>query len=474
MKKIAEYIKKYDMITTEDKIIAGISGGADSVCLFCVLLELREKSGIEFIAVHINHGLRGADADTDEEFVRGLCDKYGIKLEVFHKDVVSIARKRKQSFEEAGRDVRREAFREVMQKYGGTKIALAHHQNDNAETFLMNLARGTGLKGLTGIRPVNGVYIRPLLCMNRNEIEQFLQERGQTFCEDETNSDTKYTRNSLRHLVVPVLEEKVNAQAVRHMNETMEQLGELEEYMNMQTEEAWSRCAAENGTEEMTINSTLFENYPLIIQKMLVRRAIEWLDGGLKNIGHVHIEQVLELFKKQSGRKMDLPGNMEAVRRYEGVCFRRKKKKECTGESAQEEGEWKKELVIPGQTFIPERNLVITCKIFPKDNDFSVQKIPQKVYTKWFDYAIIQASLSVRTKRSGDKITINKGQTKKLKSWFINQKIPAEQRKEILLLADNEQILWIIGHRMSSAYQITEQTKTILQVEITEEKKDVR
>ena len=474
MKKIAEYIKKYDMITTEDKIIAGISGGADSVCLFCVLLELREKSGIEFIAVHINHGLRGADADADEEFVRSLCDKNGIKLEVFHKDVVSIARKRKQSFEEAGRDVRREAFREVMQKYGGTKIALAHHQNDNAETFLMNLARGTGLKGLTGIRPVNGVYIRPLLCMNRNEIEQFLQERGQTFCEDETNSDTKYTRNSLRHLVVPVLEEKVNAQAVRHMNETMEQLGELEEYMNMQTEDAWSRCAAEKGTGELTIDGALFAGYPLIIRKMLVRKAIEWLDGGLKNIGHVHIEQVLELFKEQSGRKTDLPGNLEAVRQYEGVCFRRIKEKECAGKSAQEEGEWQKELVIPGQTFIPERNLVITCKIFPKDDNFSVQKIPQKVYTKWFDYAIIQASLSVRTKRSGDKITINKGQTKKLKSWFINQKIPAEQREEILLLADNEQILWIIGHRMSSAYQITEQTKTILQVEITEEKKDVR
>ena len=132
MKKIAEYIKKHDMITTEDKIIAGISGGADSVCLFFVLLELREKSGIEFIAVHINHGLRGEGADADEEFVRSLCEKYGIKIEIFHKDVVSIARKRKQSFEEAGRDVRRAAFREVMQKYGGTKIALAHHQNDNA------------------------------------------------------------------------------------------------------------------------------------------------------------------------------------------------------------------------------------------------------------------------------------------------------------------------------------------------------
>lgn len=483
MKRVEKYIQKTGMIQTKDRVIAGISGGADSVCLFFVLLELKKKLGIEFIAVHINHQLREEAADEDEHFVAQLCEKYGIKLEIFHKDVVSIAKKRKQSFEEAGRAVRREAFEETLRKYHGTKIALAHHQNDNAETLLMNLSRGTGLKGLCGIRPVNGIYIRPLLCMSRSEIEAFLEERGQTFCTDETNYDTVYTRNSLRHQVIPVLEEKVNPKAVRHMNETMEQLCELEAYMTEQVEILWKQCVCEK-EDGVLIPKEAFQKQPVLLKKMLIRKCMESLDGGLRDVGQIHILQILELFEKQSGRQLDLPKKMQAYRRYEGVFLQKrkensedpeqKKKVSRTGENTIQEPAWSQELIIPGETKIPERNLTIRCKVFPKGDDFSLKNIPQKGYTKWFDYDIIHSSLCVRTKRAGDKIIINKGQSKKLKSWFINEKIPAESRGDVLLLAEKEQILWIIGHRMSNGYQITEQTQRILQVEITEEEKNGR
>lgn len=481
MKRVEEYIQKTGMITTEDRIIAGISGGADSVCLFFVLLEMQKKQGIDFIAVHVNHQLRKESADADENFVKKLCEKYGIKLEVFHRDVVSIAKNRKQSFEEAGRAVRREAFEETLKKYNGTKIALAHHQNDNAETLLMNLARGTGLKGLCGIRPVNGIYIRPLLCMSRGEIEEFLRKREESFCVDETNSDTNYTRNCLRYQVIPVLEDRVNVQAVRHMNEAMEQLSELEEYMDEQTRSAWESCICEmeNG---LFLDKAAFENYPVLLRKMLIRKCVEQMDGGLRDIGQIHILQILELFEKQCGRRMDLPGRIQAYRRYEGILLQKKDLSENDKKQEQlkscrnriEEPEWKQELVVPGENKICERNLTIVCKLFPKSDDFSIQNIPQKSYTKWFDYDIIKSSLCVRTKKSGDRIIINKGQSKKLKSWFINEKIPADMRGKVLLLADGDQIMWIIGHRMSSAYQITEQTRQILQVEITEEKKNGR
>lgn len=466
MKKVEKYIQKYGMITAEDKVIAGISGGADSVCLFYVLLELQKTVNFEFIAVHINHQLRGADADADEHFVQELCEKNGIKLEIFHQDVVSIAKKRKQSFEEAGRIVRREAFEETMRKYGGTKIALAHHQNDNAETLLMNLARGTGLKGLCGIRPVNGIYIRPLLCMTRREIETYLKERGTAYREDATNSDTTYTRNGLRHLVIPVLEDKVNVQAVRHMNEMMEQICELEEYMEMQTDVAWEACVSCEGEKNFLLSEEPFRKYPEVLQKRLVRRCIEKLEGGLKDSGQVHVRQILDLFEKQSGRCVDLPGNIQAKRGYDGVSIQRKQ------EQLQEE--WKQELVVPGENHFPEKKLTIYCEILEKKEEFFMQNIPQKTYTKWFDYDIIKTSLCVRTKKAGDKIVVKRGQSQKLKSWFINEKIPAEQRGELLLLADGSQILWVIGHRMSSAYQVTESTQRILQVKITEEKEDGR
>ena len=156
MKKIRDFIEKHQLIIPEDHIIAGISGGADSVCLFFVLLDIRARQGVPFTAVHVNHGLRGEAADGDEAFVRELCEKYGVPLEVFRVDLESIAKKRKQSLEESGRNVRREAFEQVCDRCKGTKIALAHHRNDNAETLLWNLSRGTGLAGMCGIRPENG------------------------------------------------------------------------------------------------------------------------------------------------------------------------------------------------------------------------------------------------------------------------------------------------------------------------------
>lgn len=483
MKRVEKYIQKTGMIKTKDRVIAGISGGADSVCLFFVLLELKKKIGIEFIAVHVNHQLREEAADEDEHFVEQLCEKYGIKLEIFHKDVVSIAKKRKQSFEEAGRAVRREAFEETLHKYHGTKIALAHHQNDNAETLLMNLSRGTGLKGLCGIRPVNGIYVRPLLCMSRNEIEEFLAERGQAFCTDETNYDTAYTRNSLRHQVIPVLEEKVNVKAVRHMNETMEQLCELEDYMTEQVERLWNHCVCEK-TNGLLIRKEQFEEQPALLKKMLIRKCMEHLEGGLRDVGQIHIQQIVELFEKQSGRHLDLPKRICAYRVYEGVFLQKRQEDSFKdemqrvdsihGKNAIQKTEWSQILTIPGENKVKERNLTIRCKVFSKSDDFSMENIPQKSYTKWFDYDIIHSSLCVRTKRAGDRIIINKGQSKKLKSWFINEKIPAEKRDDILLIADGEQILWIIGYRMSSGYQITEETQRILQVEITEEEKNGR
>ena len=182
--KVKKYAEKYQMFSSKDCIIAGISGGADSVCLLLVLLELQKEIGFGVVAVHVNHGLRGRDADADEVFVKRLCKERGVTLETYHADVARIANERKQSTEEAGRDVRREFFEQARIKHGGTKIALAHHQNDNAETFLFRLARGTGLKGLGGMAPVKEQFVRPLLCVNRREIESYLRKHNIVYCID--------------------------------------------------------------------------------------------------------------------------------------------------------------------------------------------------------------------------------------------------------------------------------------------------
>lgn len=173
--KVRKYVEKWGMLNAEDKVIAGVSGGADSVCLLLMLMELKKEKGFELAVVHVHHGIRGNAADADESYVRNLCEEIGVFLYTYHEDVVSVAKKRKQSIEEAGRDIRRQCFEQAMSDFGGTKIALAHHKDDNVETLILNLARGSALRGLGGMRPVSGAYIRPLLCLRRVEIETYLK-----------------------------------------------------------------------------------------------------------------------------------------------------------------------------------------------------------------------------------------------------------------------------------------------------------
>lgn len=476
MKRIEKFIQKYHMLTCGDRVIAGVSGGADSVCLFLMLLELREKIGFDLIAVHVHHGLRGEAADQDQQFVEALCEQHRIPLEIFRVNLESIAKKRKQSLEEAGRMVRREAFDSVCKKYGGNKIALAHHQNDNAETLLWNLSRGTGLDGLGGIRPVNGKFIRPLLCMNRKEIEEYLAKRKQSYCIDETNAGTDYTRNKLRHLVLPILEEQVNSAAVRHMNETMEQIWELQEYMQEQVEAAYQECVQEHSEKAcwIQIQQNSFETFPELIKKMVIRKGMEQVGGKKRDLSHKHVDVMMELMNKQVGRTLDLPYEMHAKRNYEGIRLE-KRRTYLSGEEKKAEimQECMSELNIPGETILADRNLKLRCKILEKPKNLSIKDIPQKIYTKWFDYDIIKSSLYIRTRQAGDNIVIDeKGHQKKLKSWFVDEKIPKEVRDSQLLLAENNDILWVLGHRMSQAYQVKQSTKWILQIEVETYKSD--
>ena len=476
MKRIEKFIQKYHMLTCGDRVIAGVSGGADSVCLFLMLLELRKKIGFDLIAVHVHHGLRGEAADQDQQFVEALCEQHRIPLEIFRVNLESIAKKRKQSLEEAGRMVRREAFDSVCQKYGGNKIALAHHQNDNAETLLWNLSRGTGLDGLGGIRPVNGKFIRPLLCMNRKEIEEYLAKRKQSYCIDETNAETDYTRNKLRHLVLPILEEQVNSAVVRHMNETMEQIWELQEYMQEQVEAAYQECVQEHFEKAcwIQIQQKSFETFPELIKKMVIRKGMEQVGGKKRDLSHKHVDVMMELMNKQVGRTLDLPYEMHAKRNYEGIRLE-KQRTYSFGEEKKAEimQECMSELNIPGETILADRNLKLRCKILEKPKNLSIKDIPQKIYTKWFDYDIIKSSLYIRTRQAGDNIVIDeKGHQKKLKSWFVDEKIPKEVRDSQLLLAENNEILWVLGHRMSQAYQVKQSTKWILQIEVETYKSD--
>lgn len=217
---VEKFIREYDMLRQSDCVVAGVSGGADSVCMLLILSELSETMGFAVKAVHLNHMIRGAEADRDEEFVRSLCERKGIPLECFRRDIPAIAKEEGLSSEEAGRRIRYQLFEETADaakdEYERVRIAVAHNRDDLAETVLFNMARGSSLKGLTGIRPVRDNIIRPILFAGRAEIEEYLEEQKEDFCIDSTNLGDDYSRNKIRHVIIPALKE-LNAGAVDHI-----------------------------------------------------------------------------------------------------------------------------------------------------------------------------------------------------------------------------------------------------------------
>lgn len=456
------------MIEEGDRVVAGVSGGADSVCLLFMLCALRERMKFQILVCHVNHGLRGAEADSDEKYVEELCGKLGVPCRIFRENVELTARKRKQSLEEAGRMVRREAFEAMCREYGGTKIATAHHQDDNAETMLLNLARGTGLNGLCGIRPVRERWIRPLLCLGRAEIEKWLESRKIGFCRDATNEEDEYTRNRIRHHIIPALEQQVNMGTVRHLNELSAQLQEVWDFIREQTMEAWDACVSVKedaaGRPTVRIDGRRFQETAPAVRKFLAAECIREAAGAGKDIESVHIDALTALFEKQTGKSLNLPYRVKAQRTYSGVeLFQEEKASENAGTD-------EVELRIPGETRLPGTNKKILCTVSAAGGDFSAEEIPQKSYTKCFDYDIIKYSLSARFRRPGDYFTVDrKGSRQKLKSYFINEKVSREERDRTLLIADGGHIVWIPGMRMSSAYQIGSKTKRILKIKITEE-----
>ena len=485
-----QFIRKHGMIGKGDVVIAGVSGGADSVCLLFVLCALRERLGFQVKVCHVNHGLRGADADGDEAYVRQLCRDLKVPCRFFHEDVELIARNRKQSPEEAGRTARREAFCLMCREDGGTKIATAHHRDDNAETVLWNMARGTGLKGLGGIRPAAGKWIRPLLVLTRIQTEGYLRAKGISWREDATNSENDYTRNRIRHNILPVFGEQVNPRTAEHLDELSRQAREVWDYLEQGADRAWENCveigkagqsagdeaAAHTGEARgLEINREAFQKEAPAVQKQLIRKSLAYVRGQERDIGAVHIAALAELFDRQTGRALDLPGGIKAERTYDGVRI-----KQCGG--AVEDGEepdsrdgFTVSLKVPGRVEIPGTGQIITCRIIENADVSEAEGIQQKSYTKWFDYDIIKYSLSARTRQSGDYLIIDeKGSRQKLKSFFVNEKIPRKERERMLLIADGEHIIWIPGRRMSRACHISSRTKTVLEIKITEEKENGR
>ena len=464
--EVARFARRYGMFPEGCALLAGVSGGSDSMVMLDILLALKNTFSFELQVLHVHHGIRGEEADRDAAFVEAFCRENGLIFHLVRKDVPALAREWKMGLEEAGRAVRRNACQEWVKQQRSLgyhpRAALAHNRNDQAETMLFQLARGSGLSGMAAIRPSSGCMVRPVLCLDKEDILFYAGERHIPFIQDSTNLSDDYTRNRIRRHIIPLLEKDVNRQAVPHIAKTAIMAGEADDYLRRQAREVLLGCRKEKSGVLFPHDFFLTEH---ILQSYAVLIAFEEMGEGRKDLGHIHVGQVLALYGSQAGRGIALPGGLRAERQREGVWLYRK---EDGGESVQPqpEGAPAVRLRVPGRTEAFGRTFL--CRTFERTGDES--DMPYGGYKKWLDPGKIRESLVLRPRQAGDYFVFSReGGKKSLSRVMKDDHYPPHLRDKVPLLCQGSEVLWIPGGRLGENVKITKETKTILEICCREE-----
>lgn len=456
IEKVRNNILEYNLITKGDNILIGISGGPDSVCLFHVLRLLKEVLRFDLYASHINHMYRGKDAEKDENFVKELCKKNDIKLFILKKNAADYANENKITEEEAGREIRYNFFKSNLSSLDNGKIAVGHNINDQAETVLQRIIRGTGIDGLKGMTFKNGNIIRPILNVSRKEIEDFLHDNGFKYCIDKTNNMPIYGRNKIRLELIPFLEEKYNPNIQETLIRMAENAAKDSKIIKKYTNELFKNVLEEKKNELVTLNINNIIKYKDFEISRIIRKAIFEIKGNTNNIESKHIDYIIKLIKdNKTGKKINLPERIFAEISYNSLII---------GKTIEKIGEFEYNIIINGQTDIKEINKKVVTKIGQ-----NIKKLPKNHKSILLDYNKISGNIIARNRRIGD-IMIPKGMkgTKKVKDIFIDSKVPKGERDKKIILTDNTNIIWVEGFREDNRYKVTEETKKFIEIRILE------
>ena len=470
----SEYMENFANGGTESRFIVGVSGGADSVCLLFLMKDI--FSAVNIRVIHVNHMIRGREADEDADFVNKICKEGGLYFKEVKKDVPSYAQENGLSEEEAGRIIRYRVFdeealaweKDLNMPAGSVHIAVAHHLEDDAETFLFNLFRGSGIAGLSGISQGRERIIRPLLKASRQDIEEYLMEKGQSFKNDRTNSDLSISRNLIRKVIIPEAEKICSASAL-HISRASEKLRDISDYLDEGVKEAAKETVSFEGNRVRIRKNELCRVHE-VISSMLILRILTDMTPMKKDIGEVHVKDVLNLMRGPSGRHADLPYGIKAdVTRDELILFVQDVDEKNTPDNP------------------PSYNVVYMNSGDLTDEEKKEIFEPSEIsgdYTKYFDYdkiTIIAGNenikelpyFEIRHRKQGDHLTIKKGNgeigRKSLSDYLTDLKISAEEKDRIWVFAAGSEILWVVGYRMSDSAKIDDDTVNICRIKMEEE-----
>jgi tRNA(Ile)-lysidine synthase len=445
-RKVYEFIREHSLFAPRDVVLVAFSGGPDSTALAEILIRLRSLLGIELLLLHINHRLRKEESDRDEAHCVRWAEERGLPIIVERRDVEAFCRLKRLSLEEAARIVRYEVFEARRMAHGASCVALGHTLDDQAETVFMNIVRGTGLSGLRGMRPKEGVYVRPLLGVRRREIREFLEREGISFVEDSSNLDLRFLRNRIRHRVFPLLEE-INpriVEALARLSLNAREALALQEERNLP-------CVPGHEGGGIPLDALLL--VPPSERPWLVRQFLREVRGTLWDVTRGQVEDILRLVEKRKGEVV-LPGKVRVFVQG-GYLWA-----SASPLPLVDMPSWSFPLHFPGVHTFPDLGVVLEGRFTPFSGE-----VRGLVWREALDYGQCAFPLVLRNFREGDCMQW-RGRERKLKELFEEWGIIREWRRLLPLLCDREKVLWIPGLALDERVRVQENSKSILHVEL--------
>jgi tRNA(Ile)-lysidine synthase len=468
-RKVRDFLTGRGFVGVETRLLVGVSGGPDSVCLLHILARLREELNFSLHIAHLDHGLRGAESEADARYVARLAKKLEIPATIEKRDVASFRASNKLSLEEAARAVRYRFFAEIAHGVGADNVAVAHTGNDHIETILMHLIRGSGVRGLQGLQPVNRwssggksvIVVRPLLDVRREETVAYCRALSLKPRADSSNLSMSPFRNRVRLELLPLLI-KYNPKISDALQRTASQATEMTAFLDNESRRIWDKVVRQED-EGFLLDKREFLKVTPVLQKSVLLLMLEKLLGNLTKIESRHIEEIISAFSLPAGRKLDLPGDLVFTVDYDSFVL--SKHAAVLMPLPPLEGEAK--LKIPGETRFSE--WTVTASILDGTNEsLASETFAPKPdgFTAYIDFDKVGKGLTVRGLKAGDIFQpLGMAETKKVARFMLDARIPRSWRDRVPIVSSPDQKVWVAGWRIDERVKITESTRNPLRLQ---------